>query len=127
MGSLKVGERVESGKYWVQEASTPDFKAKWEYYVSDGVDGKKTGWYPYVVSASDEVEEIYSQHVADAHGSRTAKRVISSGYFSYTVDLTKMTQQNTRTKKVRTIRRSAGDAADERRAAGRVPERKAMK
>merc|ERR1712216_199625 len=37
--------------------------------------------------------------------SRTASRVISSGYFSYRVDLANLKQENTRTGKVRDIRR----------------------
>merc|ERR1711862_275362 len=44
---------------------------------------------------------------------RTAARLISSGYFTYKVDLTKMIQQNTRTKKVRTIRRAIGAQINE--------------
>jgi hypothetical protein len=123
MGSLSVGDRVEAGQFWVQEASTPDFKAKWEYYVSDGVDGKKTGWYPYEVKASEEVEEIYSQYVANPADQRSHVRTVHSGYFSYKVDLTKMTQQNTRTNKKRTIRRSFAEASQEPAA----PPMKAMK
>lgn len=107
-GTLTPGDRALPGKYWLQQQANPDLSAKWEYYVSDGVDGKKTGWYPYVRSASDEVEELYAQHVANAREDRTATRLISSGHFSYSVDLTQMTQQNTRTKKVRTIRRATG-------------------
>jgi hypothetical protein len=124
MGSLLVGQRVEPNHYWVQEASVPDFTAKWEYYVSDGVDGKRTGWYPYEVTASEEVEEIYAQYVANPADERSHVRTVHSGYFSYKVDLTKMTQQNTRTKKQRTIRRSFGDSSE---AAPRAPMKRAMK
>lgn len=122
-GALKEGDRALPGKFWVQHHGSPDLTAKWEYYVSDGVDGKRTGWYPYDPRASDEVEEIYSQHVANARESRTATRFISSGYFQYRVDLTKMTQTNTRTNKVRTIRRSAGEDAGSED----PPARRAMK
>jgi len=108
-GSIAPGDRAPPGKYWVQQHMNPDFQAKWEYYVADGVDGKRTGWYPYVTSASEEVEELYAQHVANGCEARTAVRVIQSGHFSYKVDLDSMTQQNTRTKKQRTIRRAAGD------------------
>merc|ERR1719316_360872 len=110
-GSIAPGDRVPPGKYWVQQHMNPDFQAKWEYYVADGVDGKRTGWYPYVTSASEEVEELYAQHVANGCEARTAVRVIQSGHFSYKVDLDSMTQQNTRTRKQRTIRRPAGDAS----------------
>jgi hypothetical protein len=99
--------------FWLQQHATPDLKAQWQYYVSDGVDGKRTGWYPYAASASDEVEELYSQHVANARESRTATRVVSSGYFTYKVDLDNMKQTNQRTKKVRSIRRAHGEVPRE--------------
>merc|ERR1711972_608078 len=60
-GSINAGDRAKPGKFWLQQVATPDLNAKWQYYVADGVDGKKTGWYPYDPKASDEVEEIYSQ------------------------------------------------------------------
>lgn len=110
-GSVKPGDRALPGKYWLQQQSNPDRSAKWEYYVSDGVDGKRTGWYPYDNYAQDEVEEVYAQHVANGGEGRTATRVVHSGHFKYTVDLSQMTQRNMRTNKVRTIRRSAGDQA----------------
>jgi len=108
-GSLEPGDRALPGKYWLQQQATPDLSAKWEYYVSDGVDHKRTGWYPYDRAASEEVEEIYAQHVANSCESRTACRVVSSGRFNYNVDLTKMTQKNTTTGKLRTIRRATGN------------------
>jgi len=106
-GSVKPGDRALPGKYWLQQQSTPDLSAKWEYYVNDGVDRKPTGWYPYTNYASEEVEEIYAQHVANGGEGRTATRVVASGHFSYTVNLATMKQQNMRTNKVRIIRRSA--------------------
>jgi len=108
-GSLKPGDRALPGKYWLQQQSTPDLSAKWEYHVNDRVDGKRTGWHPYNNYASEEVEEVYAQHTANGGEARTATRVVASGHFSYTVNLAKMTQQNTKTKTVRTIRRSAGE------------------
>ena len=36
---------------------------KWQYHVADGVDGKATGWYDYVSSASEIVEGVYSEWV----------------------------------------------------------------
>jgi len=108
-GSVRPGDRAKPGMYWLQQQATPDLKAQWQYYVSDGVDGKRTSWYPYEASASDEVEELYSQHVANACEGRTATRVVSSGYFSYQVDLDRMKQTNQRTKTVRSIRRAHGE------------------
>merc|ERR1712176_917401 len=99
--------------FWLQQQATPDLNAKWQYYVSDGVDGKKTGWYPYDPKASDEVEEIYSQHVANARDARTSQRIVASGYFKYQINLDTMTQTNQRTSKVRTIRRAEGAELNE--------------
>jgi len=109
-GSIQPGDRVAPGKYWLQQAAKPDVKAKWEYYVSDGVDGKRVGWYPYTEDASDGVESLYAQHEANSRESRTSSRVVESGYFSYKVDLEGMTQTNTRTSKCREIRRVLGEA-----------------
>eukprot|EP00446_Apocalathium_sp_SHHI-4_P000739 CAMPEP_0177177648 /NCGR_PEP_ID=MMETSP0367-20130122/13908_1 /TAXON_ID=447022 ORGANISM="Scrippsiella hangoei-like, Strain SHHI-4" /NCGR_SAMPLE_ID=MMETSP0367 /ASSEMBLY_ACC=CAM_ASM_000362 /LENGTH=344 /DNA_ID=CAMNT_0018624255 /DNA_START=52 /DNA_END=1086 /DNA_ORIENTATION=- len=106
-GSVKPGHRAQPGKYWLQQQPTPDLTAQWQYYVSDGVDGKGAGWYSYEESASAEVEELYAQHVANAREARTATRLVHSSYFTY---------------KVRTIRRAAGEAeAMEGTGAGRVP------
>jgi len=123
--STKPGDRALPGMYWLQQQSTPDLSAKWEYYVSDGVDHKKTGWHPYTNYGSEEVEELYAQHVANGGESRTATRVVHSGRYPYMVDLAKMKQQNMNTHKVRTIRRSAGDhslAATTRKAMKRCAE-----
>lgn len=106
MGSLAMGARTP-GKFWLQHASQPDLKARWKYYVSDGVDGKVKGWYSYEAGASDEVEEVYAQHVANSiGGGGSLTRWVRSGHFTYKVDLAKMTQENTRTSKTRAIRRS---------------------
>lgn len=107
-GEIQPGDRAPPGKYWLQQIAESDEKAVWEYYVGDGVDGKRPGWYPYTEDASAEVESIYAQHEANERESRTASRVIESGYFTYKVDLEKMTQQNTKTNKVREIRRTLG-------------------
>jgi len=108
-GTMKPGDRAKPGKYWVQQQATIDLKALWEYYVSDRVDGKSTGWYPYPEEASEEMEDIFAQHGANERDVRTKTRVVRSGYFSYLVDLDVMTQSNTRTKKVRQIRRKLGN------------------
>ena len=147
-GSLKPGDRVPDGRFWWQRGSLAEEKAFWQYYVHDGVDGKKRGWYPYEDfwakilrfsvlfassehaqdDASAEVEEIFAQHMSNDQESRTAIRTVSSGtvgavagagpevssalrvsccsgYFSYKIDLEAMTQENTKTGKVRAIRR----------------------
>ena len=31
--------------------------------MADGVDGKKPGWFPYDPEASEEVENLYQQHL----------------------------------------------------------------
>merc|ERR1719159_1067950 len=96
--SVKPGDTAKPGKYWLQQQSRPDQKAKWEYYVGDRIDGKRDGWYPYDPAASEEVEALYAQHMANGCESRTSNRVVASGVFAYHVDLVQMTQQNTRTK-----------------------------
>lgn len=105
MGSLAVG-RQAPGKFWLQHASEPDLKAVWKYHVSDGVDGKREGWYTYSSLASDEVEEVYAQHKANSATGGSHIRWVKSGHFTYKVDLAKMTQENIRTHKVRAIKRS---------------------
>jgi hypothetical protein len=108
-GSVNPGDRGLPGKYWYQQQAAPDLQAKWEYYVGgDRVDGKSPGWYPYDADTLDEMEEIYSQHVANACESRTSTRIVKSSYFFYKVDLNSMTQQNTTSKRVRPIRRATG-------------------
>jgi len=109
-GSIQPGDRAPPGKYWLQQAAKPDVKAKWEYYVGDGVDGKRLGWYPYTEDASEGVESLYAQHEANSRETRTSSRVVESGHFSYKVDLEGMTQTNTRTNKCREIRRVLGSA-----------------
>lgn len=109
-GTVQPGQVAKDGKYWLQQIMKPDSRARWEYFVNDGVDRKKEGWYPYTPNATEEVEELYAQHVADNCGKRTATRIVKSGHFSYKVDLTKMCQENTRTHTVRQIRRVFGAA-----------------
>jgi len=108
MDTLKPGDRVTPGKYWLPERSQADVEAKWQYYVNDHVDGKATGWYDYVPDASDQVEELYAQHVANEREERTNTRVVKSGHFSYKIDLADMKQQNTKTGITRIIRRTMG-------------------
>merc|ERR1712232_482421 len=84
-----------------------DPRAVWEYYVDDGVDRKRDGWYPYESDASKQVEELYAEHGANKKGSNsTAKRFVPSGTFTYCLDLDGLSQRNTSTGKKRKIRRS---------------------
>ena len=76
--------------------------AQWEYYVDDGVDGKRTGWYGYTAEGSATTEELYHTHARNAH---MTQRFVASGHFTYEVDLTASTQTNTRTGTRRQIRR----------------------
>jgi len=109
LGEINPGDpAVADGMYWLVPPIAPSREVQWQYYVSDGVDGKAPGWYPYQKDASMEMEEIFATHRAAENDPRTAVRVISSGYFSYTVDLTNMNQTNTKTKKQRDIRRAEG-------------------
>lgn len=105
-GALRPGDKAKPGKYWLLPPAKVDPKAKWEYYVSDHVDGKKTGWYPYDKGASDMVEELRAEHAANKSGRNdTSVRTVESGSWIYKVDLKKMEQTNTKTKKMRKIRR----------------------
>lgn len=123
-GSLKPGDKVAHGNFWWQQVSAVDEQALWQYYVHDGVDGKRRGWYPYEDDASALVEEMFAQHVSNDQQKRTAIRTVSSGYFSYRIDLEAMTQENARTGKVRAIRRftkTVMETSAKKRAAKRSP------
>lgn len=126
-GSMAPGDRAKPGKYWVQQWCKPNEKAKWEYWVDDGVDGKQPGWYPYVADAGEEVEAVYAQHVANSREGRTATRIVQSGYFAYEVNLSDMTQANTRTRKTRNIRRVLGQGSSAPPEMKAVQPKKAMK
>jgi len=105
-GALRPGDKSKPGKYWLQAPAKADSKAKWQYFVGDGVDGKKKGWYPYVKAAGQQVEQLRAEHAANRSGKNdTSIRTVESGTWIYKVDLKKMSQTNTKTKKVRKIRR----------------------
>jgi len=106
----KRGSDTVDGKYRFIEQDYTEKRGgyrtgKWEYYVNDGVDGKKPGWYPYEDSASVQVERLFAEH---SKNPRLATRVVASGYFSYEVDLGSMRQTNVTHpgRKSRKIRRS---------------------
>merc|ERR1719183_868499 len=83
-GSLKAGEKAMPGKYWLAVPSESDPHATWEYFVDDGVDDKRRGWYPYESDAVHQVEELYAEHAANASGKNpTDKRYVASGKYTY--------------------------------------------
>merc|ERR1711904_425407 len=128
-GTIEPGDRALPCKYWLQRDFNPSEKAKWQYYVHDGIDGKRNDWYDYDDNATEEVEELFAQHKANACEKRTATRVVASGGlgFSYLVDLEALTQTNTKTRKTRQIRRVTGAQALIRTNSGAAFMRKAMK
>merc|ERR1712137_55501 len=109
-GSVKPGDVGVPGKMWWQLQSSGADKACWEYYIDDGVDGKKDGWYPYTKEASAQVEDIFAQHGANKSGARTSTRFVKSGHFSYSINFDAFTQTNSKTNKTRPIRRVDGSA-----------------
>lgn len=127
-GSITPGDRGLPGKYWLQREFNASETAKWQYYVHDNIDGKRNDWYDYSANASEEVEELFAQHKANACESRTATRVVASGTlgFSYLVDLEAMTQTNTSSRKARKIRRATGAQAFSRKSSG-ISMKKMMK
>jgi predicted DNA-binding WGR domain protein len=66
--------------------------AKWQYWVDDGIDGKKTGWYDYDKFGSRNVEQLYQENLTNF---RLTDRLVDSGAWTYHVDLNNMTQTNT--------------------------------
>eukprot|EP01147_Barroeca_monosierra_P005731 gene5731-215_t len=90
-------------KYKQKDYSAPtQGRVMWQYYVDDFVDGKATGWYNYVETASNTVEGVYSEW---KFNDWLDVRCVQSGYFQYRVDFKTMTQTNLRTGKCRKIRR----------------------
>lgn len=67
-------------------------KAKWQYYMDDGVDGKANGWYDYDPAAGDIVEGVYDNFLANPLNYNI--RCVQSGSFTYQVNLSAMTQTN---------------------------------
>lgn len=78
-------------------------KVMWQYWVDDGVDGKRTGWYDYTEDASKGVDEVFIQW---QDNDWLNVRCIASGNYSYKVDFNQMQQQNISTSKTRSIRRT---------------------
>merc|ERR1712194_728002 len=54
-----------------------------------------------------QVEELYAEHIANRSKSRSlASRLVSTGFFTYRINLDNMTQENAVTGKTRHIRRA---------------------
>lgn len=78
----------------------------WQYYVSDGVDGKPNGWYDYTTDAAQIVEGVHSEWL---NNPTLDVRCVQSGMFCYKVDFNTMDQTNVTHagRKQRQIRRNA--------------------
>ena len=110
----KAAAAPKPGKYaWVKHNYGAAKAAKkkgdavlWQYYVDDGVAGKATAWYDYDADNSEHVENAGVERSANPWMAVRTFISESSG-FEYQVDFDGMTQKNTRTGKVRQVRRTA--------------------
>lgn len=104
--SLKPGQQVSPGKYWLGVRSDIDTRARW-HYQSDGSDTAESDkWRAYEAVTSTQMEELYAEHVANKCGSNlTRLRFVTSGCFTYSVDFAKFIQRNVKTGRERRIRR----------------------
>ncbi|OQR85537.1 hypothetical protein ACHHYP_11727 [Achlya hypogyna] len=91
-------------RYDLLQTTSSASAGTWEYYVNDGIDGKATGWYPYVADAIERMELLWQTFEANEG---YTQRIVQSGTFSYLIDLVNLTQTNVQTQKKRTIRRVA--------------------
>lgn len=114
-GSVKPGESGKPGKYWLQQQTTPDSAAKWEYHVNEEEAGRKSGWYPFDKSASAAIEDIFSQHVANKYEARTAHRIVRAGFKIFVFDFFTMMQHSLQSGTQRSFRRSGGQPIGGRR------------
>lgn len=82
--------------------------ATWQYWVDDGVDGKKNGWYDYDTTGSRNVEQLYQENL---HNPMLTTRLVDSGCWTYNVDLLAMKQTNVKhpNRTSRFIRRYTGE------------------
>lgn len=69
----------------------------WEYELTNTVDGKSPGWYPFAGKAAMDLEDAFSRKVTSLE--------LTSGEFRYEVHLDGMTQRNTTSGTLRRIRR----------------------
>lgn len=85
----------------------PKFSAKsnipvWYYWLNYGMDGKKRGWQRYGLEACEKLEGFVTKKGKQL--SRTTWH-LKSGFFSYEIDVSKMTQRNMKSGTIRPIRR----------------------
>jgi uracil DNA glycosylase len=76
--------------------------AVWHYYMANAMDGKNSGWHAYDKAASARLEGFMQNKGQQL--SRTTWH-LKSGFFSYEVDVSQMTQRNMNSGTVRPIRR----------------------
>jgi poly [ADP-ribose] polymerase 2/3/4 len=62
-----------------------------QYWVDDGVDGKVDGWYDYDAEAGQLVDQL---HHESQQNPGLLTRIVTSGSWTYIVDLSTMTQTN---------------------------------
>jgi predicted DNA-binding WGR domain protein len=89
-----------AGKYDVvqtagvtRSTSRKDGGCIWQYWVDDGVDGKKDGWYDYTKEAAEVVEGIYADFQENPEQG-LGVRSVQSGNYCYQVDFNSMMQTN---------------------------------
>lgn len=80
----------------------------WQYWVDDGVDGKRDGWYDYFKEAAEEVERAHAEFINNPTRGYSI-RSVQSGHFCYQIDFNEMKQTNVahKNRKQRNIRRNA--------------------
>ncbi|GAB0495826.1 hypothetical protein MMPV_007133 [Pyropia vietnamensis] len=64
---------------------------RWQYWVDDGVDGKRTGWYDYDAGGAAVTEGLF---VEWGLNSWLTERVVASGAWTYLVNMADMSQTN---------------------------------
>jgi predicted DNA-binding WGR domain protein len=113
--SVKDGSfKHVAGKYDVvsdagvtRSTSRKDGGCIWQYWVDDGIDGKKNGWYDYTKDAAEVVEGVYADW-QDNLDRGLGVRSVQSGHFCYQIDFNSMMQTNIShpRRKQRSIRRN---------------------
>eukprot|EP00040_Diaphanoeca_grandis_P019254 m.101597 g.101597 ORF g.101597 m.101597 type:complete len:185 (-) comp27336_c0_seq1:1553-2107(-) len=77
---------------------------RWQYYMTNVVDGKKIGWHNYDAGAASQLEPKWQEQANLGVMLRTTWH-LKSGWFTYEVNLGTMTQKNMESGTVRHIRR----------------------
>ena len=86
--------------------------ALWRYWLDDGVDGKKEGWYDFDPVDMIQTERLFSEHTKN---SGLVRRWRKFGSQNYELDLANMTQTDVKdkTRSVRRIQRCPKDSNKE--------------